>query len=100
MLEGDETFDVTITNASTTGTTTPLTITSATTEVTILNDDTPVATADGPEVVAEGGVLVVNGVLDDDDLAFNFTRTAVLTRDVVHGALNPNPPREGVGLAS
>ena len=88
MLEGDETFDVTITNASTTGTTTPLTITSATTEVTILNDDTPVATADGPEVVAEGGVLVVNGVLDDDDLAFNFTRTAVLTRDVVHGALN------------
>ena len=60
IFEPDETFAVVLTSASTTSTTTPLTITQATTTVTILDDDALVSELPG---LGRLGLLLLAGLL-------------------------------------
>ena len=87
-FENDETFIVTLSNATTTGITTPLTITQATSAVTIANDDKP-STAANSYATNEDTSLVVDasGVLGNDPSANVATLTAVNFSTPAKGAL-------------
>ena len=87
--EADETFSVTLSNATTTSTTTPLAITATTTVATIANDDAPTALVDTVGI-DEGGALAIAapGVLGNDSAPIASLTGAVFSTPSF-GAFSP-----------